>query len=231
MPETGRSGMKYLEYGAAWILDYVYIAFWQVHGFLFPASSEELTRGTDHTAAPVVLIPGVYETWQFMRPVADRLHELGHPIFVVESLGYNRGTIPAMAELTAGFLLERDLRNVVIVAHSKGGLIGKRVMSSSAQADRVSSMIAINTPFSGSVYARFAPGQSIRAFSPHNAILLKLAENLEVNERITSIYSSFDPHIPGGSFLQSATNVELDTMGHLKIIGDARLLDAIEQAL
>ena len=49
--------------------------------------------------APVLLLPGVYETWQFLRPIADRLNALGHPIHTVRELGYNRLSIVASAEL------------------------------------------------------------------------------------------------------------------------------------
>ncbi|MGJ9404235.1 esterase/lipase family protein [Arthrobacter sp. KK5.5] len=214
--------------GWAWFRDYVYVAYWQVHAFLFPAAHEHLLEDPAPGAAPVVLIPGIYETWQFLHPIAERLHAAGHPVHVVRELGYNHGSVPAMATLVARFLEERDLRSVVIVAHSKGGLIGKYVMSASDQAWRVSRMTAVNTPFSGSVYARFAPLRSLRDFSPRNAELLKLARNLEINRRIVSVYSVFDPHIPGGSFLEGAVNIELGAMGHFRPIGDPRLLDVVE---
>lgn len=215
--------------GRAWTLDYAYVAYWQIHAFLFPASGHHFRRGTSAGAAPVVLIPGIYETWQFLHPVAERLHARGHPVHVVEGLGYNHGTVPAMAGVVARYLADNDLRGVLLVAHSKGGLIGKYVMSASDQAWRVSRMTAINTPFSGSVYARFAPLRSLRDFSPRSAELLKLASNLEINGRIASVYSVFDPHIPGGSFLEGATNVELETMGHFRLIGDPRLLATVER--
>lgn len=217
--------------GFAWWLDYVYVGFWQAHALLFPASNRRFLEDTDPAAAPVLLIPGIYETWQFLHPVAKRLHALGHPVHVVHGLGYNSGTIEAMAAVVAAHLRENDLRDVVIVAHSKGGLIGKTVMSATDEGHRVRSMVAINTPFSGSVYARFAPLRSIQEFSPRHAGLIRLAENLEINRSIVSIYGLFDPHIPGGSYLEGATNVQLDTMGHFRPIADHRLLAAVEESL
>lgn len=218
-----------LRRGGAWGLDYLYVAYWQVHAFLFPADHRLFLEGTAPGAAPVVLIPGIYETWQFLHPVAERLHAAGHPVHVVKGLGYNHGSVPAMAQVVARYLEEKDLRGVLLVAHSKGGLIGKYVMSASDQAWRVERMTAINTPFSGSVYARFAPLRSLRDFSPGNAGLLKLASNLEINRRIVSVYSVFDPHIPGGSFLEGAVNIKLEAMGHFRPIGDPRLLALVEE--
>lgn len=222
------------ERGRAWLLDYAYVGFWQVQGFLFRADpaqyltpSAEAPRGK----APVLLIPGIYETWQFLRPVADHLHRAGHPVHVVQKLGYNRGTVEAMAQLAAGYLEEHDLTDVVIVAHSKGGLIGKFLMTMSSVAPRITRLVAVNTPFSGSVYAEFFFLPSIRAFSPRNPTLRTLLANLALNSRITSIYGRFDPHIPGGSFVEGARNVQLDTMGHFRPIADRRVLQEIDRAI
>ncbi|MBG0739948.1 alpha/beta hydrolase [Paeniglutamicibacter antarcticus] len=215
----------------AWVLDYLYVSFWQVRGLLIRDSAQELLQDVRADAVPVLLIPGIYENWRFLRPVANRLHAAGHPVHVVARLGYNRGTIPAMAELVENYLLEQNLRNVVVVAHSKGGLIGKCLMTGTSAADRVSAMVAVNTPFSGSVYAKYAPARTIRAFSPNDPLLLRLASNLEVNSRITAIYSSFDPHIPGDGQLAGGTNIRLAAMGHFRVLGDPALLQAVGEAV
>jgi triacylglycerol lipase len=221
----------------AWTLDYAYVSYWQLHGLLVREDPGQYLNPApengrpDPAKLPVLLIPGIYETWQFMRPVARHLSKAGHPVHVVEKLGYNRGTVPAMAALAAEYLREHDLQDVVIVAHSKGGLIGKFLMTLPEPAERISRLVAINTPFSGSVYANFFVLPSIRAFAPRNRTLLSLGSNLAVNARITSIYGSFDPHIPGGSFLKGARNVRLDTMGHFRPIADPRVLKVIDETI
>jgi len=214
-----------------WLLDYLYAGYWQARAVLRPGSDKEFLVDVDPHAAPVVLIPGIWETWQFLLPVARQLHRAGHPVHAISGIGYNRGTVPAMSAVVSAYLAEADLHDVIVLAHSKGGLIGKHVMSASPEASRVDRMIAIATPFSGSAYARFAPIRSLRAFSPSNAGLLQLAANLVVNARIVSIYSSFDPHIPGGSHLQGATNIKLGTMGHFRLLSDPRLLRAVDEQL
>ncbi|MEU3331975.1 esterase/lipase family protein [Glutamicibacter creatinolyticus] len=222
-------GVGQLRRGQGWLLDYLYAGYWQARAFLRPVAEQELLSYSDAQAAPVLLIPGIWETWQFLLPVARHLHQAGHPVHAVSGIGYNRGTVPQMSRLVSDYLAEHDLNGVVIVAHSKGGLIGKHAMSASPHSERIAKMVAISTPFSGSVYARFAPIRSLRAFSPRNAGLLQLAANLAVNSRITSIYSSFDPHIPGGSQLQGSQNIKLETMGHFRLLNDPRLLEAVRE--
>lgn len=220
--------VRLLKQGWAWALDYAYVAFWQVRGHILRGDAARQLSGDK---VPVILLPGIYEPWQFMHPVASHLHAAGHPVHAVTALGYNRGSVSAMAELVAQYLRERNLTDVVLVAHSKGGLIGKYVMTLPESAPRVRQLIAVNSPFSGSVYAMFALLPSLRAFSPRNRTLNALRANLAVNSRITSIYGTFDPHIPGGSELVGATNVQLDVMGHFRILGDKRLLEAIDAAI
>ncbi|MHA7153984.1 esterase/lipase family protein [Arthrobacter sp. TMN-50] len=227
--------MLLVKRGWSWLLDYAYVGFWQVHGFLFrddPSRYLTPDLGPDDEAGPpVMLIPGIYETWQFMRPVAAHLAAAGHPVHVVQQLGYNRGSVQSMGRFVADYLAAHDLTDVVLVAHSKGGLIGKYVMTQPHSGDRVRQLIAINSPFSGSIYADFFILPSIRAFSPRNKFLRTQLANIGSNARITSIYSSFDPHIPQGSELPGAVNIELETMGHFRIIGDGRLLDVVDQAI
>ena len=71
---------------------------------------------------------------------------------------------------------------------------------------------------------------AVRALSPRDRTLRSLGEQLEVNSRITSIWGAFDPHIPGGSRLEGATNVRLRTSGHFRVLGQAELLDAVARA-
>ncbi|WP_434993472.1 esterase/lipase family protein [Arthrobacter sp. Ld5] len=226
--------MNLFSRGWAWTLDYAYVAFWQAHGFLLRSDPEQYRTpapGAPEGKAPVLLLPGIYETWQFMRPIAHHLHQAGHAVHVVQRMGYNRGTIEDMAHLAAEHLKQHELTDVVIVAHSKGGLIGKFLLTMSGVAPRVDRLVAINTPFSGSIYAAFFLLPSIRAFSPFDRTLQRLRAEFSLNARITSIYSRFDPHIPGGSFVDGARNVQLDTMGHFRPIADKRVLQEIEQAI
>lgn len=66
-----------------------------------------------------------------------------------------------------------------IVAHSKGGLIGKLLLvhDTTGRFDR---MISINTPCLGSPLAQFGMGPW-RGFSPTRPAIVELAEQLEVN--------------------------------------------------
>jgi hypothetical protein len=198
-----------------WAEDYLYAAVRQLDSAFSRTRPDEFLSGTGR---PVVVIPGIYEDWRFMLPLVRRLHEAGHPVHVVTLLQRNRLAVPKAAELISGYISKQNLEDVMIVAHSKGGLIGKYVMMSQDPQARIKGMVAVCTPFSGSRYAAFMLLPSLRAFSPQNAVTLQLSLEERVNERIASVYGLFDPHIPEGSVLPGARNIQLQTRGHFRIL-------------
>ncbi|MCU1534161.1 MAG: putative hydrolase/acyltransferase [Glaciihabitans sp.] len=181
---------------------------------------------------PVLVLPGVYETWHFLEPVARDLHELGHPVHVVPTFGHNLLPITEMTELARRYIVEQDLTRIAIVGHSKGGLIGKALMLTDEGAARVDTMVAINSPFGGSAYAHLLRAvRPLREFVPTHDTIVTLAENAEINSRITSVYSAWDPIIPNGSALDGATNIELPVTGHFRILDRDDLLEVVRGAI
>lgn len=212
---------------ATWAaLDWWYAITWQVRS-LGPTTADDYRTGDGQ---PVVVIPGVYETWHFMRPLMDALHDRGHPVHVLPVLRHNLRPVPASARDVVAYLERWDLRNVLVLAHSKGGLIGKYAMTHLDDHERIDRMVAVSTPFAGSVYARLAPVPHLRAFRAADPVIAGLARELDANARITSVYGVFDTLIPEGSELSGATNVRLPVGGHFRILGDARTRAAVLSA-
>jgi pimeloyl-ACP methyl ester carboxylesterase len=218
-----------LRKAGVWVLDYVYAVRHQLRAALSRDDPAVLVARGEKS--PVVMLPGIYETWRFLLPLAKHIHGLGHPVHVVAALGRNQRTIAEGAELVADYLDARDLRDVTIVAHSKGGLIAKHLMALPRRGERVRSTIAVSTPFAGSAYARFIPLRSVRALAPSNAVMRQLARERSANERIVSVYGWFDPHIPGGSELPGARNVQLPVGGHFRILASPALLEIVDDCL
>jgi pimeloyl-ACP methyl ester carboxylesterase len=199
-----------------WVQDYLYALGRQLRSAVSRTSPDDFLSGAGR---PVVVIPGIYEDWRFMLPLVKSLHAAGHPVHVVTLLNRNRRAVPRAAELIAAYIRATELDDAMIVAHSKGGLIGKYVMMSLDPEVRIRGMVAVCSPFSGSRYAALMLLPSLRALSPRNAVTLQLSREERVNERITSLYGLFDPHIPEGSVLPGARNIQLDTGGHFRILG------------
>ena len=202
-----------------WLLDYGYVTCWTARALVGRGKPDERLHPASRPRPPVLLVPGVFETWRFLQPVAEHLYGRGHPVHVLATLGYNTRAIPELAVLVSEYLEREDLRDVTVVAHSKGGLIAKQALGEPATLARVRHVIAVNTPFSGSRYAALFLLPSVRMFAPAGPVIRALALETSVNARITSLYSVFDPHIPETSRLDGAENIVLPTIGHFRPLG------------
>jgi pimeloyl-ACP methyl ester carboxylesterase len=198
-----------------WAEDYIAAVDLQVRGMTTGGDPHRYRSGH---LRPCVAVPGVYEAWYFLQPVIEALHGRGHPVHVLTELRHNRRPVSDSAELLAQYVAEKDLQDVLVVAHSKGGLIGKYAMLRLDPEQRIARMVAIATPFAGSRYANWAPNRTLRAFRADDPTTSMLAAENVVNHRITSIYGRFDPIIPESSVLPGATNLELPVGGHFQVI-------------
>jgi len=223
--------MRLLRYAHLVALDWLYVTVRQLQKFLSRDTGGGYLTPPEPHKVPVVIIPGIYEPWQFMKPIIEALYHNGHPVHVLDGLGYNTGSIPAMAQIVRQYLDHQPLEHAVIVAHSKGGLIGKYFLAHHNQDGQVIQLVAINTPFSGSPYARFVPIPGVSMFTPTAQYVRELLANRLLNTSITSIYSTYDPNIPQGSHLEGATNVSIDTVGHFRIVNNPAAHQAVLAAV
>lgn len=251
-----------------WALDYVYAARRQLAVLTTPwtigrprPTPRAWREGADDLPE-IILLPGVYEHWTFLRPLGDALNAAGHRVNVVHGLGLNSRDIVETSERLARSLaqVQPAAAGRVLVAHSKGGLIGKHLLVSSGAAaaaareaavggdpaDAAASapappeagaatraplgvlgLVAVCTPFRGSPLAGLFFVPSIRAFLPHDETIVMLGREESVNGRIVSVFGRFDPHIPGGSALDGATNVIVPASGHFRVLGSPHTHSAV----
>lgn len=176
---------------------------------------------------PVVILPGVLEPWRYLLPLSTWLATRGHPVHHVARLGWNLSSFDDAAHKVADVLLREELEGAVIVAHSKGGLVGKTVMLRPDVASRIAGMVTVATPFAGSSLggrlqrlpgARRTPLANLFADS---APVRQLAERRDVNERIVSLAPSWDQVVaPASTRLTGAVVVDLEPGGHFAPMRD-----------
>lgn len=127
---------------AWWAADYAYAGVRQLALFAPPWAigrrrpSPAGWRSGSPELPEIVLLPGVYEHWTFLRPLGDALSRAGYRVRVVHGLGTNRRGIAETSE-RLGRALARTrppAAGRVIVAHSKGGLIAKHLLVASGAA-------------------------------------------------------------------------------------------------
>ncbi len=179
---------------------------------------------------PLVLLPGIWERWPYLVPLARSLNAAGHPVHLIEALGANGSPLPVAERIVADYLSEQQLADVILVAHSKGGLIGKLAMLDPSCAERIRGMVALSTPFGGSSLSWPIFGRTpLGVFAPRGAAITELAAQQEVNARIISLQPTHDQVIPDGSRLDGARNVTLEASGHFRPLRDAEVHRVIHE--
>jgi len=212
-----------------WVRDYLHAAKGHGLAFLSIKPPAHYLGYVKEGMAPIVLIPGIYTKWHFLKAIVDPLSSLGHPIYVVDKLGYNMKEIPHAAKLVRELIDEKNLRNVVIIAHSKGGLIGKYLLAKYNKDSRVRKMIAIATPFGGSCLVHLIPHRAAKELAPESEIVCELGKEKDINRFIVSIFGLFDNHVwPTLSCqLEGAKNIQVPVYGHHKILFSKETLDIV----
>lgn len=224
--------------------DYAYALQAQVQGLLpddAAARRLEVPPGGGPGRVPVVLLPGIYEPWQVMAPLAWALHDAGHPVHVLRTLGRQGAPVGALADAVRAELDERGLTDVWLVAHSKGGLVGKSLLVDDA-ADalatgaprRYRGLVAVATPWSGSVLAPLVPLHAVRELGPRAAGLLALAAQTEADADIVAVRPRWDQLVRGASWSVApagAREVVLDSDGHFGVMRDPELHRVVLEVL
>jgi triacylglycerol lipase len=212
-----------------WATDYLYLAKGHSYPFIYRKPPEHYLGHVVGGKSPIVLIPGVMTKWQFLKPIADPLSHFGHPIYVLEHLGYNTGRIDHSAKLVRELIEEKNLKEVIIIAHSKGGLVGKQVLDVHNEDGRVIKLISVSTPYKGSKIVHFIPLRHLKELSHKSEMVQGLNKEFKNNSKITSIYGIFDNHVwpLSSSNLVGAKNIQVETRGHHKILFDKKIAEII----
>lgn len=207
---------------ASWLIDYMYMIWGALGTLVYRKPPKHYLRHILPGKVPVIIIPGVLGTWSFMKKLADTISLLGHPVHIVPSLGYNLYAIPHSSSLVNNVIEKENLKNVILVAHSKGGLIGKHMLIHHNETGAILGMISIATPYSGSAMAKILPIEPIKELHNDSIIIKDLATHTNVNDKIISICPEYDNHVwaEEGSHLGGAHNIDVPVHGHHKIVFD-----------
>jgi triacylglycerol esterase/lipase EstA (alpha/beta hydrolase family) len=136
-------------------------------------------------------------------------------------------TIPATAPQIADKIarIERDTgaSQVVIVAHSMGGLVTRSYIRAFGPS-RVRRLVTIGTPYAGSMHAWLMSGASLADMRPGSPYLASLAQPTEEEKSVptVSIWSWHDSMVTpqDSSRLPYGENVVLAKIAHNALIGD-----------
>ena len=188
--------------------------------------------GEDHRA-PVLMIHGYGCNRAVWLPMQRALAAAGHPteaIDLMPLLGdidhYAIDIASAVAEMT-----RQHGRPPILLCHSMGGLAARAFVRQSREALPVAHVITLGTPHRGTAMARTGRGRNVTQMAWASPWLRELAasETPELRLRITSIFSWHDSIVgpAGASWLTGARHLPMAGIGHVSLLRDARVRDAV----
>lgn len=219
-----------------WVVDYRYMLQGAALGVIHRNPPAQYLGHVVAEKAPVVLLPGILGKWSFMKHLGDRISQEGHPVYIVPGLGYNLRAIPDAAQIVRTVIdsIADHPKGIVLVAHSKGGLVGKYVLAHHNADGRARGMVSIATPYTGSAMAKLVPHKAFKELREDSKVIQDLEQQSEANDKIVSIIPEYDNHVwsARGSFLPGAAdNITVPVSGHHKVIFSAPVLEATLSAI
>ena len=182
---------------------------------------------------PVIILSGLSLRWHFLRVIADRISQAGHPVHIIPALGRNMLPVADLARLVRTYILEQDLRRVVIVAHSKGGVVGKYLLAHDNADNRVEAVIAIASPFAGTRKAKLLPFTSAHELHNDSRLIQELQSlGSTVDDRIVQITPAADNIVDAGPVQsENAKTIFVKSRGHHRVVFDKQVADEVMHTL
>ena len=193
---------------------------------------------------PVLLLHGYgcnSGYWAKLIPLLDAAG-ISHACADLEPLGGAiDGYVPAVASAVDALCADSGAAQVVILAHSMGGLVARAYLRQHGAA-RVARVITLGTPHHGTSLANLGLGANARQMRrarrgelPESDWLRALAgeEGQAQRALITSIYSHHDNIVAPqtSSYLSGARNIALGGIGHVALGSNKQVLSCIMHEL
>lgn len=207
------------------VVDSFLWAWWQLRSLL-PLPVPRRWRTGEYT---VVMIAGLATNWRFMWQLGDALSRAGFRVEVLPQLGRMTADVADLAtEVMRALRASEYDRPVVLVTHSKGGLVAKRVLLRDPECELVAGAVTLSAPFQGAVAARLVRGEfrslrNVVKMRPGTPSTLEFAGRSEANSRIVTIAPLIDEIVGKRGPLPGARNIAVSAIGHNRLLAMPRV--------
>ncbi len=191
----------------------------------------------DATVPPVLLLHGYgcnSGYWAHLLPRLDRAHISHARLDLEPMLAAIDDYVPMVDAAIARLCRDSGAAQVVIVAHSMGGLVARATLRAVGP-QRIAHIITLGTPHHGTRLASFGPGRNARQMRFDGDLqdswlaALAASENDAKRALITSIFTHHDNIVAPqtSSHLPGARNLEFGGVGHVAMGRNRRILDCV----
>ncbi|MFW2331648.1 MAG: esterase/lipase family protein [Nitrospinota bacterium] len=197
----------------------------------FVRSPSLKTSNDQNQSRLIILIHGFMATPAHMRILEKRISHLGQTaLYRYRPSGINLDDISAgLVDFILLASNRYNIKDIVIIGHSFGGLLGVKAATKLAHRLNIISVIGLATPFKGSALARFAISKVAKSLQEKNYI--NKSDSTPLEFELTSIYSEHDQFVvPSDNSISdlAASNIKLSNIGHASFSFDLSVALMIE---
>lgn len=232
-PQEHQIGLR----AALYLFREEFVASMRFSSWIMPRAVPCLRVHDDSALAPVLLVHGYgcnSGYWAHLTPLLDAARISHATLDLAPVTASIDDYVPLVEEGVRALLAATGAAQVVIVAHSMGGLVARAWMRF-AGLDRVARVITLGTPHHGTSMASFGIGINALQMRRDGPWLRALAsaENAATRALITSIYTHHDNIVAPqtSSELDGARNLAFSGVGHVALGANRGILAAVMREL
>lgn len=166
----------------------------------------------------IILIPGYSGHWSFFFSLANSLNQEGYRIHVLPEIESFFLPAEESAQRIKKYLELHNLKNTILLGHSRGGLIALLVREITS-IDTIRAVIALESPFQG-CWLGYFPFWILKELHPLSKTLRKVHQIKSELSNVLSIFPGPDYCVlfHKMSFLAGAQNHEVEIVGHNRLL-------------
>lgn len=194
----------------------------------FRSIPSEWSQGTQ---GQVLFIQGFNGNIHSFFTLAQLANQLGYQIHFCQKLGRNTMPISQAADIVKRFILTHSSNKLVIIGHSKGGLIARMLTIDPDLINKIKCIITIASPHNGTMMGWLVP--SGWELTKTNGIIKQLADEDNHKVPIYNLYPKLDNMvIPNQNlYLKGAINHQIEVVGHTQILESTQTQTVIDEIL
>lgn len=175
----------------------------------------------------ILLVPGFDETWVFLETIGNYFNNKGYKIHTVSTIEPNVKPIKYCVGEVMKYIVKNNLTNVIIMSHSKGGIVTKRLLQNTSIEERVKIAFSLATPYGG-VHWAYKWMKNVYEFVYTSEIINEM-EKTRPSKKLINLYPRFDQVVfpKNKLFLHNGTNIEVDVVGHAMIMESNKTINEI----
>ncbi|SRR5258708_7023210 len=172
----------------------------------------------------IILIPGFTGTWKYLEDLGNFFNKNGFKIHTISDIEPNIYKIKYSVEKTKNYILQNKLDGVILIAHSKGGIISRYLLNDKEIENKIKKVINISVPNKGSILGLYSFNNA-HELIPWSRIIQDLRNQKEELKKVLNIYGVFDNVIiPNKSlYLENAENIKTNIIGHVKTVKSPKI--------